>query len=86
MKDKTESGRIVAVKDKTYEGQHHGIEEIILKYNCYYVGVGDIGKERRLGRDVGQPCPNGVGREVESFKGQRRLSHRTGSLYTKYVD
>jgi hypothetical protein len=37
------------VKDKTYERQHYGIEEIILKGNCYYVEVGDIGEEKRLG-------------------------------------
>ena len=59
----------IPVKDKTYEGQHHDIEEIILKGNWYYVGVGDIGEERRLGRDVGQPCPDHVEREVKSFRG-----------------
>ena len=56
--------------DKTYEGQHHGIKEIILKGNCYYVGVGNIGVERRLGRDVRQPCLNRVSRDAKSFKGQ----------------
>ena len=34
------------------EGQHHDIEEITIKDNYYYVGVGDIGEERRLGRDA----------------------------------
>jgi len=33
------------LKDNLSEGQHHGIEEIILK-------MGDIGEERRLGRDA----------------------------------
>jgi hypothetical protein len=33
------------LKDNLSEGQHHGIEEIILK-------VGDIGEERRSGRDA----------------------------------
>ena len=33
------------MKDNLSEGQHHGIEEIILK-------VGDIGEERRSGRDA----------------------------------
>ena len=41
----------IPLKDKTPEGQHHGIEEIILKDNYYYVGVGDIGDERHSGRD-----------------------------------
>jgi hypothetical protein len=40
------------LKDNLSEGQHHGIEEIILKDNYHYIEVGDIGEERRSGRDA----------------------------------
>ena len=74
MKVKIETWRIVIVKNKNDEGQSQwrttpGIEEIILKGNCYYVGVGDIGEEGRSGRDVGQPCTDCVGREAKTLRG-----------------
>ena len=37
-----------------------------------FAEVGDIKEERRLGRDVGQPCPCRVGKDVKTFGGQRR--------------
>ena len=40
------------MKEKTSEGQHHGIEKNILKGNCYYVEVGYIGEERHSRRDA----------------------------------
>ena len=42
----------IPVKVNMHEGQHHGIAEIILERNYYYVGVGDTGEERRSGRDA----------------------------------
>ena len=69
----------MGLKDKTPEGQHHGIEEIILKDNYYYVGVGDIRDERRSGRDA-RTVWTGK-RKVSRGSGgggpYQRLSHQT---------
>jgi hypothetical protein len=72
------------MKDKTSEGQHHGIEKITLKGNCYYVGVGDIGEERCSGRDA-----RTVWVEKQKVSGgsggggpHQRLSHRTWGSFS----
>ena len=57
------------MKDNHSEGQHHGIEEILLKGNCYSIEVADIKEERRLGRGLGDHCPNRVGRDAKNFRG-----------------
>jgi hypothetical protein len=62
----------ILLKDNCSEGQHHGIEFFLLKGNCYFIEVADIKEEKHLGRDVGQRCPNCVGRDAKSFGGQRR--------------
>ena len=69
--EKTKSSRTIAMKDKTYERQHHGIEETLLNDSCYCVEVRDIGEERRLGRDDWQPCADHMGRDMKSLGRQR---------------
>ena len=58
------------MKDNRSEGQHHDIEEILLKGNCYFIEVADIKEERHLERDVGQRYLNHVGRNAKSFGGR----------------
>ena len=70
--DNRHEGKIWVLKDNRSEGQHHGIEEILLKGNCYFIEVADTKEERHLGRDVEQRCPNRMGRDAKSFGEQRR--------------
>lgn len=62
-----------------HQGEHCGIEEIMLNGNCYYVEVGDVRGKRCLGRDVEhralgrddmQPHLGIVGRDAKSFGGK----------------
>ena len=53
VKDNKHEGQTRAMKDNRSEGQHHGIKEILLNCNCYFVEVGGIKEERCLRRDVG---------------------------------
>ena len=62
----------IILKDNRSKGQHHGIEFFLLKGNCYFIEVANIKEEKHLGRDVGQRCPNRVGRDAKSFGRQRR--------------
>ena len=83
LKDNRHEVKIWVLKDNRSEGQHHGIEEILLKGNCYFIEVADIKEERHLGRNVGQRCPNRVDRDAKSLGGRgsggphQRLSRRT---------
>ena len=72
LKDNRHEVKIWVFMDNRSEGQHHGIKEILLKGNCYFIEVADIKEERHLRRGVGQHCPNRVGRDAKSFGGQRR--------------
>lgn len=71
------------MKDNRGEGQHHGIKELLLNCNCYFVEVGGIREKRHLRRDVGQRASGSLDRATWAVKQTFSEDIYSGGLHTR---